>query len=403
MSSVSPDINILTQNMLDHDILDVNITLKRYKQAEEKCQSIDDVNKLKTVLIDNIQKKIAEYLQNIEENLSEYWAVNKADKINRFLDEINEHWERFSVLFQSKDDSILSWLTINIKDTLEQLESNYSSNEIDKQLDELEKAIFGASHWSSDMEEKILHSLVMIKLQSIKHEKLKRIFSLFTSYRSNNTLRITDKLPELYIHQNGFIDFSQDGNYNLYTLTDKGWIPAYSWQNDKIYPDVTFHQTGEWKHRKFKCESWQIRGTLPVGSIFKMSYKKTTEYFISTVESSNTLALRNIDLETFEIKKIRDILKNRQQRNVDSSIDQFPINKTIFFFRDLFDSAISIKIGLSIYSKDKSRATFISKLFTFVIEKIANQQQNKEVLNNLMDMLDPVKDKKYITFIKKQL
>lgn len=379
-----------------------------------------------------LEIEYSDLFEDIEKNIK-YWPFNKATRILEIADKLVQDKEavikkliqihilnttlnieriedlkdyellpkRFTIL----TDKICPIDLLNAYEIkLKKLKFKSITLKVKDYFEELEKGIVGANYWNSEVECKLIKLIIYSNDSSYKLDHLKYIYRLFKLFKSNDSTSIFEKLPELKnTHKSTKIRYSQDGSYSLYSLGAKDWIPAYKWENDNSFPDLVFKQEGEWKHRKFKCSSWYLNGRLPVGTILRMMRKKDVEYYIVSAKILDESSLRDIELESYEIERIKSVLNKTDKNGPKLNIHTLNKKELNEIFGLLFDSNLNAKIGINIYSKDKFQETYIYKLFFSVFTGITKKNKSNLPLNNFKSLFSKNNDKKYLSFFDKMV
>ena len=185
---------------------------------------------------------------------------------------------------------------------------------INSLLEDIENVIKQSGYWPNDLELKFIQLLIKNldeQKKAVNGVKLFKLFNVFKSVSGDiNTILLT-KFPELKNQDISVsVDFTEDGEYNLFAFKNKEWIPAYYWKEQNLFPKAIFVQKGEWVKRKFKCEYWKLSGEIPVGTLLLVSSKKDKRYFIVTNETQRSInSLREIEVTNYDLLGVTSLQK----------------------------------------------------------------------------------------------
>lgn len=268
-------------------------------------------------------------------------------------------------------------------------------------LEQIENAVEGSVVWPKDLDKALLDSVAELAGKDYRAEVLKRLYHLFNTYQtmsSKGVDRVGSYLPELGRSGTTPVEFGREGSFGLYALHKGDWLPSYRWEDEKIFPNLTLHQEGEWKSRRFKCEWWDVRGVMPVGTILKLVAKKDRSFLVVTDDPQyDPQGVRQVELDEHALSRI---IKETQMSDQSSKAVKPEILPNIFF--PLFRDATSVKIMIRVHNLDKAGESLLGQVFSSVfggstrLPKIVKRQVH------LVLLLSAGAETKYLQYIQKR-
>jgi hypothetical protein len=451
---ISKLIQSTIQDQIKNYIEKIELNVKKYWYTDMESKLYIFLNELKvnwdffeeyfflseTETFNNLEQPIYEYILNLKksraqieietllEDISQtfdYWANQKAQKcleLSALVDrkgeieaqlleieielvkynlENNENYSnlknlktKFPIL-QNREKG--EKLIIEYEKKLRSLNNEENLSSVLKEIDLLEESLLKGGG-NQEVELKILEKLLNCKIDQIE-DILKRLIQLCSFYYSRNTEKssILNLYPELAQSNKKIrISLEYEGGWNLASFYKGEWIPSYRFKDIKEFSEAEFNQVGEWKNRKFISETWSFIGKVPIGTIFKLKYKKEILHFI--VNADQNEYLRSIEPTSIDENLITQYFKQssiEESRNKPISSIVRRQNELDQNLNDLLLSDLNLlKLFIKFLSTDKKSLFLLSSILKTNIVKDRK---------SYIELLQKGQEDKYLRFLEKNI